>query len=739
MKSQTLNSALSIAILVLACSPHSEDEPQAGLVESQLVNASRDHSGEYSYVTQVLGSKMCSGTVIGCRRVLTAGHCVAQEQPTSLGGAVLNGNKLDEGTRIRIVQQSGEPPMYFTGTPSAHPAFRMTLEKRPGDTGHAKTVIYTRADLAVVTIDLEQQIPPWIKPVQPSTKAPTKLEELTLVGYGYSSCRSKVGAGIRRWGSAIVDSTELGDSFPDLFRLTKWETDEESVVIQPGDSGGPALRGDGLTMAIAGVASSSNCDSNQRFRPSSVFGESFYTDLHEYDRWVTKKTYQDWIREQVAEVCDNKIDDDCNGKTDCADPACVTGEPCCGHEGSSCCLGARCNDAGLVCDSTEKRCVVPPPVPAEVCNFMDDNNDGQADEGLDWAASGWTTVLTTANYAVYPRTITLADGRLAMSGVDSWGGGFDRGVLLVLSSAGVPVANPVWTPIGNSGGELTSLAESANGEIAALYSSTNYAGCTSGCPVYLSRVRTSDVGLTSTTRVAYSFAPFRAFDIAWTPRGYVTLVRSTGMTTHLSWLDATGSGVLQDWELPNTGMDAGSLAVSGDRAGWIRSMIGPPNRLEVGALAVDGAAEILSPTTISSSSSIVLGFRNIAWLGSELAVTWAQADDQGGRVPMGAIVTESGSVRVGPMVIGATGFYVNDLAVVDDNVVVLLVDDSGNLSLERLGPTLASIPSPNGTMQFAGLTAYSTIARTASGLALAHGYTNAFQRAFQLNLIGCGG
>ncbi len=78
-----------------------------------------------------------------------------------------------------------------------------------------------------------------------------------------------------------------------------------------------------------------------------------------------------------AEICGNGVDDDCNGKKDCADAACMA-LPACNVVVEICGNGVDDNANGLT-DCADPACAGKTGC-LEVCNGLDDNNDGQPDE-----------------------------------------------------------------------------------------------------------------------------------------------------------------------------------------------------------------------------------------------------------------------------------------------------------------------------------------------------------------------
>src|ERR1022692_4164616 len=85
----------------------------------------------------------------------------------------------------------------------------------------------------------------------------------------------------------------------------------------------------------------------------------------------------------TSEICGNKIDDDCNGLTDCADPACF-GDPSCSTPGQEICNnGIDDNGDGLI-DCKDPDCsrspACKPSTGTEICdNGVDDNGNNLVD------------------------------------------------------------------------------------------------------------------------------------------------------------------------------------------------------------------------------------------------------------------------------------------------------------------------------------------------------------------------
>jgi hypothetical protein len=83
------------------------------------------------------------------------------------------------------------------------------------------------------------------------------------------------------------------------------------------------------------------------------------------------------------EICGNKLDDDCNGLADCADPACF-GDPACSKPGQEICNNGIDDDGDGLIDCADPDCASSlacrPGTGTEICdNGIDDNGNGLVD------------------------------------------------------------------------------------------------------------------------------------------------------------------------------------------------------------------------------------------------------------------------------------------------------------------------------------------------------------------------
>lgn len=208
----------------------------------------------------VPGGIFCSGTLLSARVFLTAGHCTAAFEET----IEAYGQKP-----FVSVDTAGSPGTYVTGTPYTDPRF---FNIPPQGVGAPHSV---GGDLGVVVLD--QAIPLAGYGRLPTsgllaTKAARQLS-FTLVGYGAQDWLNGGGPRFpfftflrtRATSSFVNDANSTGDEF---VRLSTNSGDGKGG-IGPGDSGSPALVGDGPTVAAIGSFVTNPFGS----------GEAYYTRL----------------------------------------------------------------------------------------------------------------------------------------------------------------------------------------------------------------------------------------------------------------------------------------------------------------------------------------------------------------------------------------------------------------------------------------------------------------------------
>jgi hypothetical protein len=263
----------------------------------------------------------------------------------------------------------------------------------------------------------------------------------------------------------------------------------------------------------------------------------------------------------------------------------------------------------------------PTPDPApEICNFEDDNGDGQVDEGFDWIASPWSLLYDTRWAAAADDALVLDDGRLAFAGRDSCGIAADRGVVLVTSSQDpfAPVAADPSFALGDVGA-TAALAQGPAGEVAALFTAASSASV-------LRRYGPDATLLESNALndLAHK-APNNPAGLVWTGARYAAWTCADAgenvCAAHLTWL---GDDPI---DLPFA--EARGIAACAGGVAWLSAPWDGAGQVEVGILSADGPDEEVAAVTVAEVDDhvgIVSPGHPIACQGDQVFVMYTTAD-----------------------------------------------------------------------------------------------------------------
>jgi hypothetical protein len=251
----------------------------------------------------------CSATLIHDDVALTAGHCVCEDQSTPTGCV--------KRARFQFKQVF---PVDNPATPANESLTRTDVTVWGDVLVHPEYTLggWLRNDYAIIKLDQPASAvtvgvsPIW---VQSADTPPLTGDSVTLVGFGFTDTAGgncDTGSGVKRRATLAIDERLQYD----VGGVTLTFSDPV-IHMCPGDSGGPALRGN----RIVGVASTLNGSTNSAYDATDVI--------------------TDWLAAVVCPVLDTAVPDD----GFCTNPLC----PCTEGEGD-CDSDSQCVD-GLVCNA----------------------------------------------------------------------------------------------------------------------------------------------------------------------------------------------------------------------------------------------------------------------------------------------------------------------------------------------------------------------------------------------------
>lgn len=218
---------------------------QVAAQQSAIVNGSLHH-GHPAVGMMLTGTSLCTVTLVGCKTVLSAAHCLYPSDAS--------GNEISCSSSNKPADTSCDSRLGVLRYDKVQVVFGCSnLNNCSADKYFDSTVVYVHGDysggypyandLSLIKLD---RAPPF-RPLPIASIDPSKGMSITMVGYGITDYENS-DSGIKRAGTSSLDG--VSDS-----HFSHETAAGNNAAICSGDSGGPAFTTIGGKEMVLGVAS----------------------------------------------------------------------------------------------------------------------------------------------------------------------------------------------------------------------------------------------------------------------------------------------------------------------------------------------------------------------------------------------------------------------------------------------------------------------------------------------------
>lgn len=199
------------------------------------------------------------------------------------------------------------------------------------------------------------------------------------------------------------------------------------------------------------------------------------------------------------------------------------------------------------------------PATQEVCNFADDDGDGEVDEGFAWRPSQWKHLLTTTRFAAISSPLVIDAESIGLAGFDEYGEPGDKAFAGLWSAGGTAAAPPSWVSVPFSSNGNPSFSRLGDDRLLLLFGSTDWKGCPNGCPVTATELSAKDAS--SLKKSTWNLPPLRgdeALSLICPTAAQCLLLAQGGAVSHPLLMSIAPQDGTIDWQ---TSIDTARNAV----------------------------------------------------------------------------------------------------------------------------------------------------------------------------------